>query len=303
MKASKMIDNPETLGYSTVSHGSKWCIEDGYVRERGLADSVVILAADGNYIQHAKALFVNCRMRGQWEKDFALVTTKGTDVSDFSRRGIHILESESTDGFYQKLSVFSPFFRKWNYAMYMDCDIIVQDTLAPILAEIEDCSLLGDIEPFDLFHMFTYWATMETYNNAPEGIYRWLWTNFDPRYIQYNTAIMPFRPWGIPVDAVDRLTAMERKIHPINIHVVRGTDQAVINLAFYRQFTSIRNKLFSYWQHEGPESRVLHYCSGYAPWIEKKPGMDAYGNPRFQLPCYDIYKANLSRWEEVFPLC
>ncbi len=262
---------------------------------------VIIQAADANYMDHAKALFVNCRLQGTWEGDFALIVPVGTDVSGVVGRGIAILESDGLRHF-QKFSIFDPFFRAWERAFYMDCDVLVQDAIAPLFDELDsDKMLIGDVEPWSLFHCFTYWSGQPTYNAAPEGIYDWLWTHYDPRYRQFNTAMLLFRPAAIPEDAVAQLTTMREKIEPINDHVVHGTDQPVFNLVFYKKFSPIRDKLFFYWEHADENTRVVHYCSGYAPWIEKLAGMDAYANPRFGRPCHDIYKDHLAQFPTLFP--
>ncbi len=298
------------VGYATSQTGTKWEVEGQKERRdreevnvNNFSESVIILAADTAYLSHAKSLLVGCRTCGDWRGDFVLIVPSGTDAEDFDRRGVNILHAETDDCFYQKFHIFAPSFRKWKRALYMDCDVLVQDTIQPLFAELDEHPLVADVEPFSLFHTFTYWSNAATYDNAPDEIYDWLWTNYDPRYRQYNTAFLLFRPSSIPTDAIDRLRCMRQKIAPINTHVIRGTDQPVINLTFYRQFIQIPKKMFSYWEHEGPESRLLHYCSGYAPWIDKKSGMDAFGNPRLNSPCYDVYTQNLSRWEEVFPVC
>jgi len=202
----------------------------------------------------------------------------------------------------------------------MDCDVLVQGEIAPLFDELHQrvqvvtrtddrtppimdvvSPLIGDREIFTLFHCFTYWATQATYNEAPEGIYDWLWANFDPNHHQTNTALLLFEPSGIPDIATAHLIAMRERIAPINIHVVNGTDQSVFNLVFYKQFSHIRDKLFSYWEHAGAQTRIVHYTSGYAPWVEKQPGMDAYENPILGRPCHEIYQENLRQFDTTFP--
>jgi hypothetical protein len=95
---------------------------------------------------------------------------------------------------------------------------------------------------------------------------------------------------------------MRNKISPINIHVVKGTDQPVFNLVLYGKFKPIRPKLLSYWSVADDSTIAIHYCSGYAPWIEKEdPGMDAYTNPKLGRVCHEIYKENLEAFPSLFP--
>jgi len=262
---------------------------------------VIIIAADSNYLTHAKSLMVNCVRHGGWTGDIALISPPGTDVEEFGRRGIVTVESDVPGPQHQKYTVFSQVFQKWDEALYLDCDILVQGDLQGLFAELEHADLIADREMFSLFHCFTYWAQQDTFNNAPDGIYDWLWSTYDPLYRQFNTGVLLFRTSVIPEDAVKKLIEMRDKIAPINIHVVNGTDQPVFNLVFYDRFTKVRDNLVSYWETCSPESIVLHYCSGYAPWIDKKRGMDAYLNEKLGRPCNDIYVENLSAFEETFP--
>jgi hypothetical protein len=266
------------------------------------SDSVIILAADEHYMPHAKAVMAGCRLQGKWQGDFVVIVPQGTRCDELSQRGVIVLESNSPNPFYQKFAVWSRFFLQWKRAFYMDVDVLVQDEIAPLLDELHQNSLIADREIYSLFHCFTYWATHATYNSAPDGIYDWLWGNYHPNYRQFNTAFLLLRPDVFMDDVVSQLSQMKDKIHPINIHVVKGTDQPVINLCFYEKFTPVRDKLLSYWDCATEATRVVHYCSGYAPWIDKTDDMAACFNDTLGARCHEIYKYNLTEFDNLFPV-
>lgn len=267
-------------------------------------DCILKCKVPSRYIDHAKSLMVNLRQQGKWTGDIALVYRKGTTasvVNDIERRGVHVIESAVPGAQFQKFMIFDKWFKQWDRALYLDCDVLVQDELQPLFDCVNDKIIVGDQEPFSLFHCFTYWAEWKTYDAAPAGIYDWLWRHYDPCYRQFNTGMLLYRPKELPDSSVKDLVAMQEKLAPVNIHVGKGTDQPVFNLAFYGKFSQIPDKQFCYWEQSVATTRVVHYCSGYAPWVHKIEGMDADINPRIGRNCYELYCENLDSFRDVFP--
>jgi hypothetical protein len=277
-----------------------------------VTECVIILAADEGYMDYARAVFSNCLRQGEWGGSFALIVPKGTDGSDFARRGIFVQEADSTDPFYQKYTIFSPYFRRWRVALYVDCDVLVQALLEPLLEEVQENRIVADREEFTLEHCFNYWKAERNAELGKAGLpvpqeqrelLERLLDTYGRAYRQYNTALLLFRPADYPMDAMQRTITMHESIKPINTHVLRGTDQPVINLTFYEHLWDVRHKFFSYWAHATDQTKIVHYCSGHAPWLEMEdPGMGGYMNTKLGRPCNDVYKENLLAFNDLFPI-
>lgn len=274
----------------------------------------IVIVTDANYLAHARSLMVNCRREGAWAGDFCLILPSDVDRKYFEDRGIYVLVDDEPT-YYKKFSVFNDYFLqqemtkwqtpqdKWDITFYIDCDVLVQAPLEPLLYEYEHGTILAVREPFDLMHAFTNWATPELLK-SPEYLdgARWLWKHYDPNWHQYNTGVMLYQLRTMPANLRNELQLMRERIAPINTHVVKGTDQIIFNLVCQDLFRPVRSRLFCYWYEAGPETILIHYNSGYSPWIEKAPDMDAYFNERLGRPCYDVYQENLKAFEDTFPI-
>lgn len=281
--------------------------------EMSLLRSVVVLAADEKYLPHARSTLVNCRRQGQWTEDFCLIVPPDVDVDYYRRRGIYVL-TDAAPSYYRKFALFDPFFLQtyqtewdtpeylWDTVLYMDEDVLVQAPLEPLLHEGSWGTIVADREMFSLEHAFTNWAdaaTSEDPQNA--AIMDWLRNHWDLAQPQYTTAVMKWHPRAIGDGARGRLKDLAERLAPINTHVGKGTDQPIINLAFSGMWEHVRSDLFCYWRNAWDGTVVVHYCSGYAPWIKKTPKMGGYFNDKLGRPCHDIYQENLAAFEEEFP--
>ena len=266
--------------------------------------SCIVLVADEPYLPHAKAVMVNCRRQGGWKGDFCIVMPADAESASpgyFESRGIRVL----TDGeptYYRKFAIFDKFFEQWDIVLYMDCDVLVVNPLEPLLHEVQWGQMLADRELFTLRHAFTFWADPEDLEK-PEVVaaFAELWAEFDPDWQQFNTGVLLYHPRTMPPDMRTRLAEMRERVAPINTHVVKGTDQPIINLVLYDRLESIRSDLVAYWRHEWAGSVIVHTCSGYAPWIEKDPCMDAYSSEMLGRPMHDVYLENLAAFDAEFP--
>ena len=278
-----------------------------------LLQDVVVLAADEKYLPHVKSVLVNCRRQGEWKSDCCLILPPDVDTEYFTSRGIYVL-TDPAPTYFRKYALFDQYFNqqymnprgnpeyKWDRVLYLDADVLVQNPLASLMHEVGWGTILADRELWTLHHAFTHWAT--TSQNTPEATkaFDWLWENYSSEWRQYNTGVMLYHPRTLPTDARKQLTAMHERIAPINTHVGKGTDQPVINLMFYKLFERVRSDLFCYYRSAWEKTIVIHYCSGLAPWIDKRPGMAAHFNHTLGRPCHDVYLENLAAFEETFPV-
>lgn len=263
--------------------------------------SVLVLVADTKYIPHAKSVLVNARRQGEWKGDCCLILPPDCNKADFEARGIHVL-TDPEPTYFRKFALFDDFFQKWEIVLYLDCDVMIQNPLEPLLHELRWGEIIADNEPFDLLHAFTHWATPEDLAKPEsKATFEWLRSEYDANSRQFNTGCMAWHPRTLPSGPRERLRTMREKVAPINSHCARGTDQPIINLAFHNRFRTIRSDLVCYWRSAHENTIVVHTCSGYGPWIEKKPDMDCYKNEKLGRPYYDLYRENLKSFDEVFP--
>ncbi len=276
--------------------------------------AVIVLVADENYLPHARSVLVNAKRQGQWRGDYCLILPSDVDAEYFRSRGIYVL-TDDEPRHYRKFALFDQFFNqqyttewdtpeyKWEVVLYLDADVLIQTPLEPLLHEVGWGTILADREMFSIRHAFTNWAAEEDLS-APEAaaLLKSVYEDYGPHDRQYNTGIMLYHPRTMPTDARERLLAVQKKLEPINTHVVNGTDQPIINLAFYEMFERVRGDLFCYYRSAWERTVVVHYCSGYAPWIDKTPKMAAYFNDKLGRPCHDLYLEHLEAFETEFPV-
>lgn len=262
----------------------------------------LVLVSDEAYIPHTKSVLVNAKRQGQWDGDYCVVLPSSYDHGYFNRRGILTLANDQPRH-YRKYALFSDYFKKFGVVMYLDADVVIQEALFPVLDEVEWGTVLCDREPFDLMHAFTYWASPESLKTDEAlDIFRWLWKRYDPTYFQFTTAMMAWHPRTLPPLLEFEMRTMHERIAPINTHVTVGTEQIVANLVLYGHFRQVRNRMMCYWEVEGPETKIMHTCSGLAPWIKKTPGAGAWYVPKLNRPMHDLYLDNLNAFETEFPI-
>lgn len=264
---------------------------------------ILVLVADESYLPHAKAVFANAKRQGKWKGDYCLIASPDIDRDYFESRGIHVL-TDTEDRHYRKFAVCDDYFRQWDIVCYLDCDVLIQKPLAPLLHELCWGEILADRELFTLEHAFTFWASKEELA-APErqAVFEWLWKEYDKSKQQFNTGVMLYHPRTLLPNARERLTEMRERVQAINCHVFNGTDQPIFNLVFYGKFAPVRDDRVCYWNSTWEETIITHTCSGYAPWIDKEhPDQDAYLCEFLGAPMHDIYKDNLQSFEDEFPV-
>ncbi len=280
-----------------------------------MKDSVIIFVADNNYIDHVKSIAVNCRTEGKWDGDFAVISPSGSlAANEFKRLGFHVLETNFS-GFMQKFDVFNDYFKQWEKALYLDCDIIIQDDLQRLFSILDKGDLWMDTEDGKIIEMF--WRDDQKEQNKP--IYDWIKENYPHSYTEqtFNSAVILFNTESIDGTIPKQLSDLQDKIHPANDPAKLGTDQQPINILLWDKIKRIPDKLSCYWglAEENcdviSESRgwltgkeipvTIHFTRWYAQWNFKTPNADAYRIRYLGRPCYEIYHDNLKKFNEVFP--
>lgn len=269
-----------------------------------MARQVLIAAADPHYSAHVRSLLVNCRIQGGWTGDVVVIVPEDElalcpHLADLQGRGIEVCEVPDS-GFMLKFWMFSDRFRRYERALWLDCDVLVQRPLEALSSlEFPEAALLST-ESATIRD--TFWRDEKAIEHA--DVYQWIARNFIHfGQTTYNTSCVLFKPSAFPLDTVRKLRALQDKIKLVNDPGGGGTDQQPINLLLYNQFGRIPNDLAVYWAFPTPDTVVVHYCRWYAPWLEKQPGAHAYYNDVLNAPCKHIYDTNLAKFNEVFPKC
>jgi len=287
-----------------------------------MSKEVIIIVADNNYIDHAKALMAGCRNEGEWSGDFCIIMPEGCNGAVFTERSVEVLYVPDT-GFMAKFHIFSTFFKKWDSAFYLDCDILIQ---GPIRRAFDQLNQTGEdiICHQEDTPAITSWYTWDKNHNEHQALYDQLRAEFP--WIEeriWNTAWVLFKPSEVEDDLVDKLRALQKRFAICNPEGEGGTDQQIIDILLHNRITQVKDKLFCYWGMDEPQSRVmskyrgwtgdevpimLHYCRWYAPWELKDKTADAYtirrlkganGKPRV---CREVYQSNLAAFDDTFPL-
>jgi lipopolysaccharide biosynthesis glycosyltransferase len=270
-----------------------------------MAENVIVLAGDANYVPHMKATAVNCRAHGGWTGDICFVL--GADAhhmqEDLESRGIHTVLSDRTH-YWTKLALFRPYFRRWRKAFYTDPDVLVQRPLAPLFDLPFNTALMMDGEPFTFKHSFSHWDDGAALRSNPT-LTNWLWSVRDPTAYSFCTANILWKPNELAIDTEEQLTALETRLRPINTHCRVGTEQSIVNVLLYDQITPVPDKWFCYFgvnRDGAPPTVLVHYVGAFAPWrVGKTPWAFAYANPVIGEPCIFTYHKLLANFETIFP--
>ncbi len=279
-----------------------------------MKDQVIILVSDENYIDHVKSLAVNCVEQGEYKGDFAVICPVGSRAAaEFKSIGFYVLEVDS-QGFLQKFSVFDKFFKQWKEALYLDCDILVQDKLSRLFELLKKHNLWMDTE--DGTTMESFWR--DPHPQEHKETYDWMNENYPAVNKQtFNSAFILFHPETISEGVPEKLMEIQNKINSVNNPAFGGTDQQTINLLLWDKIKKIPNKLVCFWGLAEPQNDedseyrqykkgdipvAIHYSRWYGPWIEKTPDADAYMLRRHNISCNDLYKQNLSKFNATFSI-
>ena len=291
--------------------------------------------ADDAYLNHAKAFMVNCRRQGAWRGDFCMITPAQT-ADDFQQRGIEVFRvAQGQWDFMVKFWTFTPYFNRWQEALCIDLDVLVQadlnamfDRLAArlpaILCDREDGDILGGLRHWDQqrdSHQDSYARLQARFPHVTSRM--------------FNAGFIFYAPGSMPQDTREQLIALDKEFREIN---PTKADQMLLNLLFYDRMEVAGKDAICFFGNDHPGSRVasegrgwtgnevptvLHYTRWHAPWIVKqawqpewgltpgqqadltqrgiKPEMGGYSNQRLGRICHELYAENLAAFEEVFP--
>lgn len=237
-------------------------------------NDVLIIAANNNYITHAKSLFANAINEGKWKGDFCLITddVDNPEVIKMKNKGIIIKKVEpEIHSFYFKFNIFDIFFKQWRKIIYLDCDVMIYKPLEN-LTKLPNI-LYGDMEEWTVRQYFTSWSVNGYHENSYDNIDKDLVSELDREFplinnIGYNCGTMVFDSDLINDDSLDLLRFYRNKYSKINKHtgIEPGTDMPIINILLLDKWTPIPDNMISYWSRQDQRTVFSHFCHWYAPW-------------------------------------
>jgi lipopolysaccharide biosynthesis glycosyltransferase len=206
--------------------------------------------------------------------------------------------------------VFDEYFKQWEQALFLDCDIVVQDDLERLfrLLETDETKIWMDTE--DGSTMETFWRdTNKEQNKDVYELMREKYPHVDKQ--TFNSSVMLFKPEYIDSGVPQTLIEIQEEVKRVNSPENLGTDQQIINLLLWNQSRKIPNKLVCFWGLAEPQNDVdsewrlckkgdipvaIHLSRWYSQWIKKTPDADAYLNRKLNIPNYDLYHQNLLKF-------
>lgn len=198
--------------------------------------NLLVTIADKNYIQQAKQLFSSVYWNAGWNGDYMLLTNDipKEELNWFHDKGILtkscelLYDGPMGDGNYStavlnKFYLFTPEFKKWEYVVFLDSDIIVR---APIDRLIETKAFSSPKTCKKYFIIYFSCNDSKEFLKLKEeyGIKRLNKPAFNSGVISFNTSI-------IKDDTFDKLMAIFRKYASIS-----NGDDSILNLYFYDQW-------------------------------------------------------------------
>lgn len=288
-----------------------------------MSKDVVIMVADENYADHAKSLLVNFRRQGEWKGDFCIIAPGNSEwAADLERRCIAVLHvPDASWDFMVKFHAFTPYFWRWDWALCVDIDIMVQGSVQKIFDELGPMlpSIMCNVEDGPILGGLKYWD--EQAGDGPEAhpeVYERLEARF-PHVTErmYNMAFIFYEPVSMPPETMTELRLINEEFKEAN---PTNADQMLVNLHLYSRIKEMTKDYCCFFGFDYPENRIeaesrgwrgdevpsiLHYTRWQAPWIVKEltdPEMGGYRNHRLGRVCHELYAENLALFDEEFPI-
>jgi lipopolysaccharide biosynthesis glycosyltransferase len=227
---------------------------------------VIVLAADKNYLEHVKSIIINCKQEGKWCYDFCLIANNidEIDLIDFKKLGVYLFHINETNKFMPTIYIFDYFFKKWDYVMYLDLDIIIFDNLEKITIDLKDSKndILVLLEPWAISEYFC--QRMSKYDR--EIKLKELENIYDIHKFGFNAGFLYFNSNLIKKETLSEIIFLTKKYKHINNHLSEeGTDQAILNLYFNKNTISIQNDKFI--GHPNINDKTICVHLFHKPWL------------------------------------
>jgi hypothetical protein len=221
-----------------------------------------------------------------------------------------------------KLELLSPYFRRWQRVLYMDCDCLVQNDLNRACDEMATRfpSILCDSSHATAgITVLANWQYFHKTYGGDVGSEQPLYQKLLARYPGISeqlilcTSAICFAPESIPDGTDDLLFSVVAEFERLNPGHI---DQPVFATVLYDKMAGMGKDYCSWFAFDEPGNRVsnpaigvrgdefpaiIHYWGMYAPWLVKQEGAGGHFNTRLGRVCHELYAENLAAFETVFP--
>jgi len=99
-------------------------------------NKVLVAVSDSNYIKYFLPLIESAKDKGKWDGDFCLIISDETDndlTKSIEDMGIHIFRPpklpENPPPHFYKMYLFDEYFKKWDWILFSDLDVIFLNTI------------------------------------------------------------------------------------------------------------------------------------------------------------------------------
>lgn len=263
--------------------------------------AVLITLATEDFLDQAKQLFSSAFYNAGWKGDYLLLTFEETDdekLQWFTNRGIIVKKTKPVDSIlyfsrhqyvmYAKYSLFTHYFKKWKTILFLDSDIIVKESLEALVR----------LKGFHAARTYTGSLKMMYFEDTDTAVYDEIKRNYDLGAPSFNAGVMLFSTDIIKPQTYSELIELTYRLR----HVVKSSEQAVLNLYFYGQWEELpriynftptlkvfsKTKLRKILESDSPYMRpiMLHFLGNNTPWRKN----NLY---------YDEWKDNLAKAEKI----
>lgn len=253
---------------------------------------VLVLAADSNYTNQAKALISSAVSQGKWKHDICIITDglSGDQIKEFSDKGIYIKENAANlNNYYIKFNIFSEYFKQWDKVLYVDCDILFSGDINCLMDINLDFMCEKELQRgkgYPTGNYFNKPLDPQLYEKIDKE-YDLNQDSFNSCCILYNTNILKSGD-----KTFDDIAELKSELDLINTHNGGGgTDQPILNLYFQNIWKEFPDSMVTYWQRECNTSLILHFTHWFAP--EKN------NSRRGDRTIKEIYESNLSNFTKL----
>ncbi|MCB9358780.1 hypothetical protein H6503_02520 [Candidatus Woesearchaeota archaeon] len=257
---------------------------------------VLFTIATQDYVDKAKQLFSSVYHKSGWTGDYLIFHDgiRNEDLNWFKSRDIftHKIKSmikspvktQWNDSIWLKLSIFDPYLKRWEKALYLDSDMIVRYSLDD-LDKYNGLWAASDADS-KILHQFNHGLNK---TDTEQILISRLKKKFNIMKTALNSGMFWFDTKIIDKGIISRLLRYYDDYHEI----IFSPDQALYNLVFYGKWKKLPKvynvlvpKLYSSQNHHHVNGINIHLLVYPKPWVAKKE-------------FYEEWKANIDRADDI----
>lgn len=249
--------------------------------------NLLVTLADKNYIQQAKQLFSSVYWNAGWDGDYMLLAHEIPDeeLKWFIDKGILVnkcnplrdnvifsIKMKYGPVVLNKFYIFSVEFKKWEYIVFLDCDMIVKASLDRLLKIKGFGAADADIRLSEQFLPRTQ-------------IYDEIKNNYNLNKKSFNAGVLAFSTDIICDDTYEKLIGLFNRYE----YVARCLEETILNIYFYKsriKIPIVYNHFISVlmlrkFKQSKTKAIILHFmriCGDekFRPWYPENPFYDEW---------------------------